>query len=420
MLDRSQPPPVVQPSRLRLPHPRTYTLRNGIPVYAISMGTQEIVKVELVFYAGRPYESAPLVARATASLLKEGTIPYEAAAIAERLDFYGGTLNASTNMDTASVILYSLNKHLEPLLDVLAAVLTQPTFPEKELTTFVDRNKQRLQVDLERSDVVAYREVTDRIFGATHPYGYNSTEAAYDALTREQLVAHYRRCYTAGNCQIIVSGRLRGDMRELLDRYCGAIPAGERLQVTLDRQSPAPGRVRIASKEAVQSAIRLGCRLDLSEEERYQMLVLDVILGGYFGSRLMANVREDKGYTYNIFSSYERLLQGAFFYIGTEVGKEVEQLALREIHREMARLREELIDEEELAMVRNYMLGTFLTALDGPFNISEIVRGLVIEGRSFDQPERMIRAVKTVDARTLRALARRVLLPEQMWTVIVG
>ena len=420
MFDRSQAPPVTQPTNLRLPRPVEYTLSNGIPVYEVNLGTQEIVKIELIFYAGRPYETAPLVARATAALLKEGSVPFDTGAIAERLDFYGGTLSATTGMDTASVTLYSLNKHLEPLLEVLSAVLTQPTFPQKELTTFIDRNKQRLQVDLGRNDVVAYREITERIFGSTHPYGYNSSEATYDALTREQLVAHYRRCYTAGNCKVVVSGRLRPDVRDLLERCCVDLPAGPRLRATVASATPPPGNVRLPSTDSVQSAIRIGRRLDLTIPDRFHMLVLDVILGGYFGSRLMANVREDKGYTYNIFSSYERLMQGAFFYIGTEVGTEVEQRALAEIHNELARLREELIEEEELTMVRNYMLGTFLTALDGPFNISEIVRGLVIEERAFDEPERMIRAVKTVDAETLRTLARRVLVPEQMWTVVVG
>ena len=420
MLDRTQAPPVVQPGRLRLPPPTTYTLASGTPVYAINLGTQEIVKIELIFYAGRPYERAQLVARATASLLKEGTGSYDAAEIAERLDFYGGTLSASTNMDTASVILYSLNKHLEPLLEVLRSVLTEPTFPRHELTTFVDRNKQRLQVDLERNDIVAYREITERIFGSDHPYGYNSSAAAYDALTRTQLVEHYRRCYTAGNCKIVVSGRLRPDMRTLLERYCGTLPPGERLYTTLSRAVPTPQHVRIPSNDSVQSAIRLGRRYDVQPADRFNFQVLDVILGGYFGSRLMANVREDKGYTYNIFSAYERLMQGGFFYIGTEVSTEVERAALREIHKELARLREELIEDEELDMVRNYLLGAFLTALDGPFNISEVVRNLVIEDRSFDEPARMVEAIKTVDAETLRALARRVLRPEAMWTVIVG
>ena len=420
MIDRTQAPPVVSPSRLRLPAPKRYALANGIPVYEIDMGTQEIVKIEWVFYAGRPHERAPLVANATATLLKEGTEPFSAAEIAERLDFYGGTLTTTTGMDTGSITLYGLNKHLEPLLEVFSAVATAPTFPQNELTTYVDRQKRRQQVDLERSDILAYREVTERIFGDTHPYGYNSTPALYDALTREQLVEHYRRCYTTGNGQLIVSGRLRSDMRALLERTCAPLRRGERLHASLSTTAEPPRTVRIDRPNAVQSAIRLGRRLELPPAERPLMLVLDVILGGYFGSRLMANVREDKGYTYNIFSSYDRLLQGAYFYIGTEVGTEVEQLALREIYAEMARLREELVDEEELAMVRNYMLGTILTSLDGPFNISEIVRTLVLEALPFEHTERVVTAIKGVTPEALRDLARRVLRPETMWTVVVG
>ena len=158
-----------------------------------NMGTQDIVKIEIVFRAGRPFESKRLAARTTATLLKEGTKNYTSGQIAEEIDFYGDTLSIPVNLDTSNIILYSLTKHLDKILPLLGELLNSPIFPESELAAFIDRSKQRLQVDLTRNDVVAYRKITEFIFGENHPYGYNSNPAAYEAITRQDLVTHFEK-----------------------------------------------------------------------------------------------------------------------------------------------------------------------------------------------------------------------------------
>ncbi len=422
MPDRTQPPPIKTIFPLQLPQPVHYRLDNGIPVYEISMGTQEVTKIEIVFRAGRPYERQRLAARATASLIKEGSRNMDSATIAEKIDFYGATLSTPFSLDTSRVILYTLNRYIADLLPVVAELVQAPAFPEHELATFIKNSKQRLQVDLAKNDVVAYREVTGRIFGEDHPYGYNSLPADYDALQQSHLIEHYSRTYTADNCTIFVSGRVEPGTQPLLNRYFGQGMASGLPQLPpFPDHVPLPQKERIPHPDNVQTAIRMGCRLFNRKHADFAgCYVLNTILGGYFGSRLMANIREEKGYTYNIFSTLDAMHHDGYFYIGTEVGNTFVEKTMTEIYREMRILQEKLVTTEEMEMVRNYLLGNLLTMLDGPFNVMDVTRSIIMEELPEQTFPNLINTIRTITPETIRELAKRYLNPENMWEIIVG
>lgn len=421
MPDRTTAPEIREISDLKLPLPTVHTLDNGIPVYETRMGTQEILKLEILFYAGRPAEVKMLTARATASLLREGTENYTSADIAEQVDFYGGTLSTPVNLDASNVVLYSLTKHFEKLLAIVSEMVTKPVFPAEELTAFGERNIQRLSVDLMRTDVVAYRKITELIYGATHPYGYNSSEEAYRALTREDLVEHFERNYHAGNCKIFISGKITSAHIDLLNEYLGkTIPAGEADPPVFAQYLPPPQRVRIPHPESIQTAIRIGRRLfNRSHPDHSGMFVLNTVLGGYFGSRLMTNIREEKGYTYNIFSSHDPMMYDGYFYIGTEVSNDLTDKTRTEIYKELERIRTELIDDEELNMTKNYLLGNMLTLIDGPFNVADVVKTYIAEDLPVSKFAELVTTIKEITAEELRDLAVKYFKKEDMWEVIV-
>lgn len=423
MLDRTQAPEIQQIKNLKLPHPELLQLDNGIPVYVTNMGTQEIVKIEVVFRAGRPFEDKKLVARATAALLKEGTKSYTSAQIAEEIDFYGDTLSIPVNLDTSNVILYSLSKHLDKILPLLGEILNSPVFPQSELAAFVNRSKQRLSVDLTRNDVVAYRKVTEFIFGKDHAYGYNSAPTTYDALTREDLIAHFKKNYVAENCTIFISGKISKQAIQSINKYLGqAIVSGQKSVTNFKKvyYPPKPVFIPLAD-DSVQTAIRIGCHLFNRTHEEYKGLyVLNTILGGYFGSRLMTNIREDKGYTYNIFSTLDSMLFDGCFYVGTEVGNEFVDKTLNEIYHEFNVLQQDLVAEDELKMVQNYLLGNLLTSLDGPFNVADVAKTLIIENLPLEDFNTLVTVIKNITAEDLRELARKYLNKNQMWEVVVG
>ena len=284
------------------------------------------------------------------------------------------------------------------------------------------RYKNKLKIDLSKNEIVGYRKITELIFGTHHPYGYNSTEETIEALNRSDILEHHQRCYNASNCKIFLSGKTTPEMIELINESFGKLPKGSIQEPNFPDKSPVHVRhVSISNKDSLQTSIRIGRKMFNQKHRDFAgMSVLNTVLGGYFGSRLMTNIREEKGYTYNIYSMLDNFIHDGYFYIGAEVGNDFVQSTLKEITRELLSLQEELIEEEELSMVKNYLLGTYLTVLDGPFNASEVVRNLIIEEVSVDEFNNIIKAVKEISAEELQALAVQYFNPEQMWQVIVG
>jgi len=422
MINRKIAPPIKRIEKLHLPKPKKTKLSNGIPVHIVNMGTQAVLKLHLAFRSGRPFEQKKLIAKATSSLLKEGTANYTSAEIAEQIDFYGATLSTPTNLDNSNLVFYSLNKHFATLIPLVAELLMNPVFPQSELDTYIENNKRRLQVDLTKNDVVAYRKVTEYIYGADHPYGYNSDEQTYNRIKRTDLVKHFQKHYNARNCELFISGRVTDEVIQLLDQYLGQLPVGRKSRMTkFNLTTEVPEKRHLTIPNSMQTAIRIGKRMIRRTHPDFAgFTVLNTILGGYFGSRLMMNIREDKGYTYNIYSTQDTMLKDACFYVATEVGNEFVDAAKKEIYKEIDRLRNDLITESELQMVRNYMLGNMLNMVDGPFRVADVVRTMVLNKMPYSTFDKLIHTVNTVSTQELRDLAQKYLTTDDMWEVTVG
>ena len=428
ILNRKSAPLIHEVRNLVLPEPRVLLLDNGIPVYILDFPGQEIVKIEAVFRAGRPEEDKHLVSRATSRMLREGTATRTGAEIAEHLDFYGGSLSVPTNFDTSNFLLFSLKKYAAELIPVFAEVLQEPVFPETELETFRRTSVQELQVELEKVEVLAYRKITELIFGEQHPYGYNSVPEDYSALRRSDLQQFFDTWYHPANVMMFASGRIDDAVLALLNRHLGQskktglIPNPQ--SAIRNPQSPISNPqspIKIPHPGSLQSAIKMGFRtFNRSHPDFNGLFVLNTILGGYFGSRLMTNIREKKGYTYNIYSTLDAYLYDGCFYIATEVNPGKAGATMKEILSEMKKLRETPVSDDELAMVRNYLLGMLLNGLDGPLNTSDVVRSLIVEGLSRDTFDGLVDTIRNITPVQLQGLADRYLRPEAYWTVIAG
>ena len=428
MLNRKTAPAIYEVSHLTLPIPELKHLDNGIPVYVLDYPGQEIVKIEAVFRTGRPEEEKRLAARATARLLRDGTLQKSGAALAEHIDFYGASLSIPTNLDTSSFILFSLKKYAHEVIPTFAEMLQSPSFPEDELENFRRTNIQELLVELEKGETVAYRKVTELIFGEQHPYGYNSMPHDYTAIQRADLQYFFDTWYTPSNCLLFASGRIDAEILSMLNQHFGqkkgatiippVVSTAEKYALPA---SPARANVQVPLPGSLQTAIKIGRRLfNRSHPDFNGLVVLNTVLGGYFGSRLMTNIREKKGFTYNIYSSVDAYLLDGCLYIATEVSPEKSSAAVRAIFREMKKLREMPVPEEELSMVRNYILGMLLNGLDGPINSSDMIRNQIIENQSPENFETMVHTVRNISAEALQALAQQYLQQKDFWVVTVG
>ena len=424
-INRTMAPQFKTINRIDVLRVKEETLSNGIPYFSLSAGSQEISKIEFIFKAGMYQQQNTLIASATNNLLESGTRSFTANQISDGVDFYGSFLELQVDQDFASVTLFSLNKYLEDSLKFIEEVIKYPVFPEDEFKIYIANKKQKFIINSQKVNVLARRKFSELLFGESHPYGIDVKETDFDRVSAEELKAFFFRHYRSNQCTIVASGHLPTNLNATLDRYFGGNDWGHQGTVTqlpiVPVQSSAVSHHFIERPDAIQSAVRVGRILFNKTHPDYcKFQVLNTILGGYFGSRLMANIREDKGYTYGIGSGLTNLVHGGYFYISTEVGTDVTQATLDEIFKELKLLREELIDEQELETVRNYTLGHFLRSVDGPFALADKFKSIWEFGLDYDFFDRYFKAVKEVTVHELRDLANRYLNEKDLITCVVG
>lgn len=425
MINRTTAPRIYDPVEftLNLPPYQKFTLDNGVEVYAVNAGEEEVLLVEWVFFAGNWYEEQNIVAATTNFLLKNGTKNKTAFQISEDFEFYGAYLNRHCYNETATVSLHTLAKHLPKLLPVVAEMFTDANFAVEELAIYKQNQKQKLHVNLKKCDFVANRLIDEYLFGFHHPYGrYTSTED-YDKLQRDDLINFYNQYYTNGKCIIFVAGKLPSDIQQQLNNVFGKLPLHNVLPAEKQFDpKPAAGRKYelINDVNGVQGAIRIARPFPNRHHPDFSKVsVLNNLFGGFFGSRLMSNIREDKGYTYGIHSYLQNHIQTSAWMVSTEAGKDVCRATIEEVYKEMAGLREEPVDEEELDLVRNFMIGTILGDLDGPFQIIARWKNYILNNVSVDYFYNSINTIKTISAEELQQLANKYLKPEDFYELVV-
>ena len=425
MLDRKTPPGIKDAVEfnLELKPCRQFTLDNGVPVYAYHGGAEEVLQLELVFDAGSWYEGKNMVAGATNFLLKNGTVRRSAYSINEHFEFLGAYLNRNCYSETANVILHCLNKHLPELLPVMTEVLTESIFPQAELDIYRQNMKQRLAVSEKKCDFIASRLIDVHLYGEAHPYGRFSKADSYDALERSDLEAFYQKYYLNGHCKIFVAGLLPDNLDQQLNKAFGQLPLRrENIARAPIAVVPDPvKRHRVSNDpDGVQGAVRIARPFPGRRHPDFHATqVLNIVFGGFFGSRLMSNIREDKGYTYGIHSFLQNHLEGSAWMVSTEAGRDVCEETVKEVSKEMRRLVDEPISNDELLLVKNYMMGSILGDLDGPFQVIGRWKSIILNGLDEKYFYKGIQTIKQVRPEELKELAAKYLNPEEFYELVV-
>jgi zinc protease len=421
MLDRTIAPAFGKLDHFALREADINHLSNGIPVYAIEAGTQEVLQVQVVIPAGKVSGERKLVAAATATLMEEGTELRSGAAIAEAVEYFGAQLQADTDEDETTFSLYTVNKYLYDTLPILSEVCTRPAFPEEELNIYIRNQRQTAEVNEQKVGHLANRAFKGVLFGSEHPLGRSASPADYETLTREDLTAHFQHRLRGNISQIMVAGKLTSDTIGLLDRQFGEMEWLPNVHHAKPDEASSAMHQQVERQGAVQNALRVGRVLfNRNHPDFVGMQFLSTVLGGYFGSRLMANIREDKGFTYGVNANLFGMRHAGHLTISTEVGADVSEAALAEIFKEMALLRNEAVGRKELETVRNYLLGVMLKGLDGPFAMSAKWRGYLKYGVGTDAHDDTLRQIDAMTPERLLELANRYLREEDMSVVTAG
>lgn len=422
MIDRSVRPPVFPVNRINLSPPDKVSLKNGIQVFSFDLADQELVKVEVVFRTGTAHQKQNLVAEFATKMMREGTASRTASEIANQIDFYGAFLEHNVSKDFTSFSLYCLTKYINQSLQVFADIIKNPVFPEEELNILLRNGLQKFQVNSDKVSVLCRREFATKLYNPKHPY-YSSISADDFSVDRLELSDYYNSNLNLGSADIFISGRVNTTIIEAVEREFGSVEIVEADAVKPDRiDGSEPGHHLIEREGAIQSGIRIGKLMPFTrlDDDYVPFSILNTALGGYFSSRLMANIREDKGYTYGIGSGLIASLASTTFLISTEVNVASTQATLDEITKEIKILQNEKIPHNELERVKSYMVGSFLRNTDGPFDVCERFKSTHLFEMDYDYYNHYLARLQEVTAEEVREVAVRYLQLDSMLEVVAG
>ena len=425
MLDRTTPPSIRPMGDFSISRPECRQMKNGMPLNIIQAGEQEVVRLDVLIGAGQWHQTQPLQALFANRMLREGTSSLTSAQIAEKLDYYGAWLELSSAVNYGFITLYSLNKYFSRTLAIIADMLINPTFPEKEMEVVVETNRQQFLVNSSRVEVIARKQFHRSLFGEEHPFGRFAVESDYGCITPGVLREFYNQYYHSGNCSVYVSGKVTPEIERCIEENLGDAPWGETCEVPplqlIDPHPTTEKRVFVEKADALQSSLKMGCfMMDRLHPDFLKARAMVTLFGGYFGSRLMSNIREDKGYTYGIGAGVVNCPGSGVMAITTEADNQYIEAIVKEVYHEMDRLCNDLAPQEELEMLRSYMLGDFCRSYEGPFSLSEA--WIYVETADLDDEffTRQVDSIRSITAEEIRDLAQKYLCKEKIIEVVAG
>lgn len=392
--------------------------KKGVNIYSITTPMQDVVRISLVFCAGVKYQTKPFVSSATANILTEGCGDYTSHEVAQILDFYGIYYDVSVDRDYTVITMCALGKFAEKSIELLSDIILRPKFIESECEVYAQKRKATLKIEREKMNVRAREEFVRTIFGENHDYALFSSADSYDDVRAKDLKDFYTQYYVRENLFVVLSGNIEKPIIDGVSAIADALPRGNyacRISPEVDVKVAVK---RVENSDTVQTSLNIGRALfSRSHPDFIAMQMASTILGGYFSSRLMQNLREEHGFTYGAHAATVNLQDNGYFIISTELIKEHTDEAIEQTFIEIERLRTELVDEEELDMVKRVITGEVLRILDGPFGIADVAIENIQNGVTNSATEQMIEQINSITAERVREVAAKYLKKEDLSVV---
>lgn len=414
--------PAIKTSILpQLNEPEWNTLDNNIPLFLFEDHSNPAVRFDIILNAGSLVQHKKLVAITTNNMLREGSLRLNSHQINNRIEYHGAHLTLNASKDRALISLLCLQKSVRHLLPLLAELFFEPDFAEKPFTIYNKRQKQAFILGGKRSRQLAQRHFNKLVFGNESLYGQIAEEEDFDLIQIEDLKKFHAGYYQNAPLQLIMSGAITKEMPEMVNSLFGQHHIKDiSLPEAAIVEKAAVGIHEFKAASSLQSAIMMGRQIMRRDHPDYSsFIVLNTLLGGYFGSRLMSNIREDKGYTYGIYSQMVNYRHSATFAIASEVGAGVTDAAIAEIRNELQKLIDEEVSEDELQLVKNYLNGSYLRGLDGIYNQAEKFHVTLEIDRKMEYFTKSLAEMNNTNPQKLQKLAKQWLQADEMLTVVV-
>lgn len=424
--DRRRAPIDETPIQTNFPDCTTIKLDNGLSVICFEQPDSPLATVKLYARAGSVLDGNSIrVSSFMFALLQQGTASRTAQQIAEEVEFYGADLTTGSSMDFGTISLSTLSKHLSNGLELLCDIALNPSFLQQELEFVREQSLSRLKFS--RADATRLSSETfNREIYSPHPYGNPplGTEDSIQKLSREDIQKFYQTYFLPSRSFITVSGDI--DASLIANRLNEGLASWKAMPSQEPRfdfpKMSSEKRVLVVQKDdAVQSIVNIGhASVARNHPEYARLYTLNMILGGYFGSRLNMNLREKQGFTYGIRSGFDALKLGGDFNISTQVRNEVTGEAIRQILLEVERLCNEGVTEKELKAVKQYIAGNFVIQNESPNAIAN--RFATIE--LYDLPPAYFKTyiddIQSVTRKDILDAAQRHIRPDSFVFVIAG
>ena len=423
---RHQAPTPLPPRPIHIPRASESTLSNGLSVVIVEDSRLPLVSYRLAFRAGDAHDppELPGLTDLLTGLLTEGTESLTSRQIADEVGRMGATLSSGANSDYTTVGASSLATFSDKILDLVADVTRNPSFPENEVELIKQNTKESLRQQRAQPSFLATEMVSRIVFGE-HPYSVIApTLESLDAITRERIVQFHRSKFLPNNAVFVIAGDVRSDallkrIESLFgdwqpgelpkDEFPGPPARASRSAYLVDRPGSAQSNIVIANTGITRTS-----------PDYFPMLLMHTVLGANASSRLFMNLREDKGYTYGAYSSLDARRTAGTFRASAEVRTPVTGDSLKEFFHELDRIRNEPVSEKEVMDAKSYLTGVFPLRL-------ETQEGLIdqlVQIKMFDLPDDYLETyrqhIHAVTIQEIQAVAGKYVRPDQAAIVIVG
>lgn len=422
MLDRTQAPEFHKIKEINIIRTNKATLSNQNTVYTLPLGEQELVRIEWLLEAGNFYNKLNGQAFFTLKMLQEGTKTRNSNQISADIDQYGAFLEVNNHFDQAEIILYCPTRYVSEVIPIVAEMLFEPTFPESELEILKRRQSQELQINFQKTTYLAGRAFRKALFGDKHPYGKSLEIEEIEQINTQVLREFYSNYIQNSVLEILVSGYFDDSVLKTLDTYFGKYTPKTTQKPSFEMIVPTHSESIFVEKTgSLQNTIRVGKHIiNKHHPDYFKLAVTNTILGGYFGSRLMQNIREEKGYTYGIFSSLQNLRNASFIGIGTDVKAEFSQNTLTEIYKEIEILQNEKVSYEELERVKNYMAGSFASGITTAFSQMDLFKEIHLHQIGYGFYENYLKTIEAITPEHILEMAQTHYQKQDLIEIVAG
>ncbi|MFN0201362.1 MAG: M16 family metallopeptidase [Bacteroidia bacterium] len=427
ILDRKIAPEGKPFRYIALPNYAERQLNNGIKVYLLQHGNVEACEIQAVFKAGASFEPKVGLSDFVPRNMSEGTENYTAQTFAEALDKVGAWMNYDAGNESVSINLACLSHLVSKALPLMQESMLRPTFPKESVEKLKQRTLQRLSVSQKKTSYMAAIQFPKLLFGDGHPYSNSLDTKELQAIQHEDL-AHYHENYLyAGNYFFVVVGKFdeKMMMHELEENF-GHLPVRPALQIESSSKlteivSQPAGFYQHEMESGLQSSLRIGhLGMNRLHPDSEKMELVNTFLGGYFGSRLMKNIREEKGYTYGINSHWVMYRYGGYLQIGCDAGNEYVQPVIEEVKKEIELLQNEGVSQAELDLVRNYRMGKSIGERETLFQLGNLLRFSLVNGISFAELDRKYQTFAEMSTNDVQELANKHLKINDLRILVCG